>query len=178
MSPCELGKRNGAGACGAARAYLYQNVNVIQAEKGIGMTAKKLTCLACGQLNRVPAERLGAAPKCGTCGAALMPGKAIEVDPGILAKAARHDELPLVADFWAPWCGPCKMMAPHFGKAAQALAREARLVKLNTEDHPDAGATYNIRGIPTMVAFSDGREAKRQSGAMQEAQIVGWIRAR
>lgn len=141
------------------------------------MSGKKLTCLECGQMNRVPEDRLGSGAKCGTCGAALMPGKAVEVDPAILAKAARNDDLPLVADFWAPWCGPCKMMAPEFSKAAKALSGQARLVKLNTEDHGAAGAKYNIRGIPTMVAFSGGREAKRQSGAMSERQIVTWVSA-
>ena len=140
------------------------------------MAGKKLTCLECGQLNRVPEERLGPGAKCGTCGASLLPGKAVEVDPAILEKAARNDDLPLVADFWAPWCGPCRMMAPEFSKAAAALSGQARLVKLNTEDHQAAGAKYGIRGIPTMVAFAGGRETKRQSGAMQESQIVNWVR--
>jgi thioredoxin 2 len=139
------------------------------------MAGTKLTCLECGQLNRVPEDRLGAGAKCGTCGARLMPGKAVEVDPAILAKAAKNDDLPLVADFWAPWCGPCKMMAPEFSKAAGTLSNQARLVKLNTQDHQAAGQRYNIRGIPTMVAFQGGREVKRQSGAMREAQIVGWV---
>jgi len=136
--------------------------------------AKTLTCLSCGQLNRVPFERLGAGPKCGKCGAGLMPGAPVEVDPAILEKALKHDSLPLVADFWAPWCGPCRMMAPEFDKAARELGGKARLVKVNTQDHQAAGAKYRIRGIPTMVAFSGGREVKRQSGAMQAGQIVGW----
>ena len=140
------------------------------------MSGKKLTCLECGQLNRVPDDRLGPAAKCGTCGARLLPEKAVEVDPAILAKAARIDDLPLVADFWAPWCGPCRMMAPEFSKAAGTLSGQARLVKLNTEDHQAAGAKYGIRGIPTMVAFAGGREVRRQSGAMSEAQIVAWVR--
>ncbi len=138
--------------------------------------AKKLTCLTCGQLNRVPEDRLNASAKCGTCGAKLLSSKALEVDAEILAKAARNDELPLVADFWAPWCGPCRMMAPEFSKAAAALQGQARLVKLNTEHHQAAGQTYGIRGIPTMVAFAKGREVKRQSGALREAQIVDWVR--
>lgn len=141
------------------------------------MSAKKLTCLSCGQVNRVPDDRLGAGPKCGTCGAALIPAKAVEVDLATLQKAARTDELPLVVDFWAPWCGPCRMMAPEFAKAAATLAGQARLVKLNTEDHPQAGAAYHIRGIPTMAAFAGGRERQRQSGAMSAAAIVDWIKA-
>ena len=140
------------------------------------MSGVKLTCLDCGQMNKVPGDKLQAGPKCGTCGVPLMPGKAVEVDPAILEKASKRDDIPLVVDFWAPWCGPCRMMAPEFSKAAQTLNGQARLVKLNTEDHQQAGMKYNIRGIPTMVAFERGREAKRQSGAMREAQIVGWVR--
>ncbi|MDX2484521.1 MAG: thioredoxin, partial [Pseudodonghicola sp.] len=98
-----------------------------------------------------------------------------EVDAATLAKAAQNDDLPLVADFWAPWCGPCRMMAPEFSKAAQTMQGRARLVKLNTEEHQAAGMKYGIRGIPTMVEFAGGREVKRQSGAMQEPQIVRWI---
>ncbi len=139
------------------------------------MAGKKLTCLACGQLNRIPEEKLASGPKCGTCGAPLLPAKAIEVDAATLAKAAQNDDLPLVADFWAPWCGPCRMMAPEFSKAAQTMQGRARLVKLNTEEHQAAGMKYGIRGIPTMVEFAGGREVKRQSGAMQEPQIVNWI---
>ena len=139
------------------------------------MSGKKITCLDCGQINRVPEDRLNAGPKCGTCGAILMSGKAIEVDWNTLQKAARTDEVPLVVDFWAPWCGPCKMMAPEFSKAAGTLKGRARLVKLNTEDFPQSGQSYGIRGIPTMIRFVSGRESARQSGAMRADQIVGWV---
>ena len=140
------------------------------------MTAHTLTCLDCGQANRIPADRIGQGPKCATCGAGLLTGKVAEVDPATLAKAVRLDSLPIVVDFWAPWCGPCRMMAPEFSKAATAMKGQVRMVKLNTEAHPQAGAKHNIRGIPTMVAFSGGREAKRQSGAMRDSQIVSWVR--
>ncbi|WP_370311353.1 thioredoxin domain-containing protein [Sagittula sp.] len=140
------------------------------------MAGKKLSCFDCGQVNRVPEEKLGAGPKCGTCGAPLMPGKAIEVDAATLAKASRVDEVPLVVDFLAPWCGPCRMMGPEFSKAAGQLRSEARLVKLNTEAHPEPSARLGIRGIPTMIAYTAGRETKRQSGAASAAQIVTWVR--
>lgn len=139
------------------------------------MAGKKIVCLSCGQVNRVPADKLTSGPKCGTCGDGLVSGKVVEVDPRMLAKAARVDELPLVVDFWAPWCGPCRMMAPEFTKAAGALKGRARLVKLNTEDHPQASASYNICGIPTMIHFDRGRESRRQSGALQSSAIVSWV---
>jgi thioredoxin 2 len=140
------------------------------------MNPLKLTCLECGQVNRVPETKLGAKPKCGTCGAMLMPDRPVDVDPRILDRAARMDDVPLVVDFWAPWCGPCRMMAPEFGKAASLLAGTARLVKLNTQDHPETGAAHSVRGIPTLVQFANGRERKRQSGALPAKAIADWAR--
>jgi thioredoxin 2 len=91
-----------------------------------------------------------------------------------LAKAARNDDVPLIVDFWAPWCGPCRMMGPEFSKSANSLSGRARLVKLNTEAHQKASQKYGIRGIPTMVKFQNGKEVKRQSGALRSPQIDKW----
>ncbi len=139
------------------------------------MAGKKLTCLYCAQVNRVPFDKLGDHPKCGSCAQGLMPNKAVEITPAVLAKASANDDVPLVVDFWAPWCGPCKMMGPEFEKAAGKLSGQARLVKLNTQTHQSVSGKMRIKGIPTMIAFQNGREVKRQAGAMKVAQIVGWV---
>jgi thioredoxin 2 len=138
----------------------------------------KLTCLDCGALNRAPQDKLGAGPKCGTCGAKLIDGKVRELDPATLAKAAKADDVPLLVDFWAPWCGPCRMMAPEFQKAAQALAPHARLAKINTEDFPKVSMKNNIRGIPALILYQNGREVARQAGAMPAKAIEEFVRSR
>lgn len=135
----------------------------------------KLACLICGQGNRVPQEKLASGPKCGTCGADLIADKPTEISFDILEKAARIDDLALVVDFWAAWCGPCRMMAPEFAKASDETKGRARFAKLNTESFPQAGKRYGIRGIPLLIAFRGGREIKRQAGAIGSAQIVQWV---
>jgi len=135
----------------------------------------RVTCLVCGQANRVPPDRLAAGPKCGTCGEKLADGRVREIDAGTLAKAER-DDVPLVVDFWAAWCGPCRMMAPEFAKAATALAPGVRLAKLDTEAEHGVSARLGIRGIPLLIAFRGGREIARQAGAQPAAGIMAWVR--
>ena len=135
----------------------------------------KLTCPVCGQMNRVPLARLAEGPKCGSCGEALADGKVAELDAAAHDKATRGDEMPLLVDYWAPWCGPCRMMAPEFAKAAQALKGRARLMKLNTEDHPAISQRAGILGIPALILYHRGREVARLAGARPAADIVGFV---
>ncbi|MGH1447539.1 MAG: thioredoxin TrxC [Cognatishimia sp.] len=139
------------------------------------MAGKKLTCLDCGQVNRVPEERLDDTAKCGTCGAHLITGKVTEIDYATLQKAARNDDVPLIVDFWAPWCGPCRQMGPQFQAASGTLKGKARLVKLNTEEYPKASQTYRIKGIPLLAHFQGGREKSRQAGVMPTPAILNWV---
>jgi thioredoxin 2 len=138
--------------------------------------AVKLTCPTCGQGNRVPVARLTEGPKCGTCGAALADGKVADLDSATHDKITRGDGLPVLVDYWAPWCGPCRMMAPEFAKAAKALAPGVRLMKLNTEDHPQISARAGIRGIPALILYRGGREVARLAGARPAADIVAFVR--
>ncbi len=138
--------------------------------------AVKLTCASCGQVNRIPRDKLGAGPKCGTCGSKLADGKVGELEPKTLKKSIKSDDLPLIVDFWAPWCGPCRMMAPEFAKAAQALAPHVRFAKINTEDFPQVSMERGIRGIPLLILFHKGREVARLPGARPAAEIEKFVR--
>lgn len=141
------------------------------------MDAVKLACATCGQMNRVPVDRVSAGPKCGSCGEALVDGRVIELDAKAHDKATRGDDLPLLVDYWAPWCGPCRQMAPEFVKAAQSLKGRARLAKLNTEDNPQIAQRTRIQGIPALVLYRSGREVARLAGARPASDIVGFVQA-
>ncbi|QSX78051.1 thioredoxin TrxC [Agrilutibacter solisilvae] len=135
-----------------------------------------LPCPHCGAMNRLPRERLGQAPGCGKCHRALFTGQPIALSAASFERHAVQGQLPVVVDFWAPWCGPCLSMAPQFEAAARMLEPQVRLAKVDTEAEPALGGRFNIRSIPTLVLFSGGRELARQSGAMGSAQIVAWVR--
>ena len=133
-------------------------------------------CPHCGAVNRVPASRLAEAPSCGKCKSPLLPAEPVELDEPSFDRQIAGD-LPVVVDFWAGWCGPCRMMAPHFARAAQMLAPDIRFAKLDTERAQAVAARYGIRSIPTLIVFRDGREVARQSGAMDANGLVRWVRS-
>lgn len=143
------------------------------------MTASSLIlpCPDCSALNRVPGERLRDRPSCGKCHHALFAGHPIRLGERTFDVHAGRGDLPLLVDFWAPWCGPCRSMAPAFEAAAAALEPGIRLGKVNTEDEPGLAARFGIRSIPTLILFRDGREVARQAGAMNTDGIVRWVRA-
>ena len=136
-----------------------------------------IVCPHCDAVNRIPAARLGEGPKCGKCHRPLFSGHPVELGSANFQRHIARNDVPVLVDFWAPWCGPCKMMAPAFEQAARELEPRVRLAKVNTEAEQMLGAQFGIRSIPTLALFNGGREVARQAGAMGAADILRWVRA-
>jgi thioredoxin 2 len=136
-----------------------------------------IACPACNTLNRVPREKLEAGPKCGQCKSPLFTGHPVTLDAQAFDAHAAKSDIPVLVDFWAPWCGPCKMMAPQFERAAERLEPTVRLAKLNTDAEQALAARFGIQGIPTLILMKHGKEIARQSGLMDAARIASWTEA-
>jgi thioredoxin 2 len=136
-----------------------------------------VVCPHCDAVNRLARERLADKPVCGKCAKNLFEGQPADVDSARFNKHISRNDIPVLVDFWAPWCGPCKMMAPAYVQAAQQLEPAMRLLKLDTEQAQDLAARFNIRSIPTLALFKNGREVARQAGAMDAGSIAAWAKA-
>jgi thioredoxin 2 len=135
----------------------------------------QVVCPSCLTANRVPGERLGERPGCGKCHAPLLDGHAVELSEASFDALVGRTELPVVVDFWAPWCGPCRAMAPAFEAAARELAPRVRFAKVNTDQAQALAQRYGIQGIPTLIVFKSGKEAARVSGALDKGSLVKWV---
>ena len=136
-----------------------------------------VVCGTCDSVVRIPRERASETPKCPKCHAALLDTHPLELRTDNFDKHLTRNDLPVIVDFWAPWCGPCRMMAPHFEQAAVRNGARARFAKVNSDEHPTLSSRFGIRGIPTLIAFRHGKEIARQSGAMDLGNLERWINA-
>jgi thioredoxin 2 len=142
-----------------------------------GSDSIHVVCPHCDTVNRIQAARMNDRPGCGKCKQKLFTGNPVVLTECNFDKQITRNDIPVVVDFWAPWCGPCRMMAPAFKQAATELEPRVRLAKLNTEEAQSIAAQFNIRSIPTLAIFDHGREVTRQAGAMHQAQLMQWVRA-
>lgn len=139
------------------------------------MSTTNVTCPKCNATNRLPQDRLSDKPNCGKCKKPLFIGKPMELTSANVAAVLNHNEIPVLVDCWAPWCGPCKSFAPVFERAAKELEPRLRLAKLNTEAQPQVAGRWKIQSIPTLILFRQGREVARLSGAVPMAQLKKWL---
>ena len=135
----------------------------------------ELVCPYCGAVNRVPVERLQQNPKCGKCSADVLPAHPVELTSANFDKFIGRNELPVLVDFWAPWCGPCKQFAPTYGQMAGQYVGHIRFAKVNTEAEQNLAGRHAIRSIPTLALFRQGREVDRVAGALSQQQLQAWL---
>ncbi len=137
----------------------------------------QVVCGHCGKINRLPAERTATTARCGSCHQPIFSGHPIEVDEAAFDRHLAYNDIPVLVDVWAPWCGPCRAMAPMFERAAQQLEPGVRLLKLNSDQAPAVSSRLGISGIPTLLLMRGGKEIARTSGAMDTKNIVAWTTA-
>ena len=158
------GRTCNTGACPEMQTIMSDSLHVV--------------CPHCHTTNRVRADQLGSGPDCGQCKKALFDGHPAVLDEAAFDKHISRNQIPVLVDFWAPWCGPCRMMAPAYEQAAAQLEPQLRVAKVNTEEAQNLGSRFNIRSIPTLALFVGGREVARQPGAMTNpGDIVRWARS-
>jgi thioredoxin 2 len=138
---------------------------------------RRVVCGECGRTNRLPAERAPNNARCGACHQPIFAGHPLEVDEAGFERHVANSDVPLLVDVWAPWCGPCRAMAPMFERAAQQLEPKVRLLKLNSDAAPALSSRLGISSIPTLLLMRDGKEVARQAGAMDARNIVAWTEA-
>jgi thioredoxin 2 len=147
----------------------------MSANQSAANEAVHLVCGHCDAVVRVPPERFGEGPRCPKCHNPLFEDRPLELKSSNFDKHISRGDLPVIVDFWAPWCGPCRTMAPHFEEAARRLKHTARLAKVNSDEEPTIARRFNIRGIPTLIAFRQGREVGRQVGGMDLSGLLRWV---
>ncbi len=136
----------------------------------------QVVCSACNGINRLPLARLNDDARCGRCHEPLFAGQSIAANAAAFERQLSHSGMPLLVDFWAPWCAPCRSMAPAFEAAAEQLSRQFRLLKVDTEKEQTLAARFAIRSIPTLIVFRNGKEIARTSGALDTTRLVTWAR--